>query len=99
MRATFKVKWDNLSDEDKIPFNKKARDHVAKQEIMQECITDALKKSNGGNCSRSFQSIAKVSKKLLLHFSTHGSLILTYLAGNGRLVQQEHDCAMVKSQT
>ena len=58
MRATFKVKWENLSDEDKIPFDKKARDHVAKQEIMQECITDALRKEQGGNCSRSFQSIA-----------------------------------------
>ncbi len=83
MRAPFKVKWDNLSDEDKIPFNKKARDHVAKQEIMQECITDALKKTKGGNCSRSFQSIAKVSIKLLLHFSTHGSLMFSYLEGNG----------------
>jgi hypothetical protein len=75
MRATFKEKWDNLSDEDKIPFNKKARDHVAKQGIMQECITDALKKTKGGNCSRSFQSIAKVRKNLLLKFYNHESLI------------------------
>ena len=93
------MKWENLPDEDKIPFNKKARDHVAKQEIMQECITDALKKSKGGNCSRSFQSIATVSMKLLLHFCTHGSLMLTSLEGHGRLVQQEHNCAMAEIQT
>jgi hypothetical protein len=43
-----------------MPFEKKSRDHLAKQEIMQECITDALRKQEGGNCSRSFQSIAKV---------------------------------------
>ncbi len=82
MRATFKVKWDNLSDEDKIPFDKKARGHVAKQEIMQECITDALQKEQGGNCSRSFQSIAKVSMELHLNFTRHASLTFSYLEGN-----------------
>jgi hypothetical protein len=78
MRATFKEKWDNLSEEDKILFDKKARDHVAKQEIMQECITDALRKEKGGNCSRSFQSIAKVSMKLLLNFTRHASLTFAF---------------------
>jgi hypothetical protein len=41
---------------------KKARDHLMKQETMIDCITDALRKEKGGNCSRSFASVAKVRK-------------------------------------
>jgi hypothetical protein len=59
------LKWEELTDEEKIPFEKQSRDHLAKQDIMQECITDALRKEQGGNCSRSFQSIAKVSGDIL----------------------------------
>jgi hypothetical protein len=33
---------------------------MAKQALMQECIVDALRKETGGNCQRSFASIAKV---------------------------------------
>ena len=29
---------------------------------MKECITDALRKQQGGNCSRSYASLAKVSQ-------------------------------------
>jgi hypothetical protein len=52
--------WTSLPAEEKIPFEKKARDHMAKQALMQECITDALRKETGGNFQRSFASIAKV---------------------------------------
>jgi hypothetical protein len=38
---------------------KKARDHLAKQSIMQEAVTHALQKEKGGNCSRSYASVAK----------------------------------------
>jgi hypothetical protein len=41
-RETLKLKWTNLTDEERIPFEKKTRDHLAKQELMKECITDAL---------------------------------------------------------
>jgi hypothetical protein len=44
----------------KFHSKKKARDHMAKQAMMQECITDSLRKQTGGNCQRSFASIAKV---------------------------------------
>ncbi len=59
-RETLKLKWVNLTDEERIPFEKKNRDHLAKQELMKECITDALRKQQGGNCFRSYASLAKV---------------------------------------
>ncbi len=45
-----KEKWSTLSAEDKEPFERKKRDHLARQGVMQECITDALQKEKGGNC-------------------------------------------------
>jgi hypothetical protein len=59
-RESLKEKWLTLTDEEKIPFEKKKRDHMAKQGIMKECITNALRKEKGGNCSRSYASLAKV---------------------------------------
>jgi hypothetical protein len=59
-RATLKEKWLTLDEKEKIPYQKKARDHLAKQGLMTECITDALRKEAGGNCSRSYASLAKV---------------------------------------
>ncbi len=55
MGQAFKAPWNVLPADEKVSFEKKARDHVAKQDIMQECISDALRKEHGGNCSRSFQ--------------------------------------------
>ena len=54
---------DQSKPEEKIPFEKKHRDHVTKQSLMKECITDALKKEKGGNCVRSYASLAKVKPK------------------------------------
>jgi hypothetical protein len=47
-------------DEEKIPYDKMQRDHMAKQAHMKDAITDALSKQKGGNCVRSYASIAKV---------------------------------------
>jgi hypothetical protein len=57
-----KEKWITLTEEGKIPYEKKTRDHMVKQDLMRECITDALRKEKGGNCSRSYASLAKVNK-------------------------------------
>jgi hypothetical protein len=60
-RESFKLRWFNLTEEERIPYEKQARDYLAKQELMKECInTDALRKQQGGNCSRSYASLAKV---------------------------------------
>ena len=56
-----KEQWLTLTDEEKIPFQKRARDHIAKQQYMKECITDALRKDQGGNCSRSYSSLVKAT--------------------------------------
>ncbi len=50
-------KWGELTDEEKIPYEKKSRDHLAKQDLMKDAIVDALRKEKGGNCSRSFGSL------------------------------------------
>ncbi len=55
------IGWLTLSDEEKIPFQKRARDHIAKQQYMKECITDALLKDQGANCSRSYSSLVKAT--------------------------------------
>ena len=59
-REQLKDKWLTLGDNEKEPFEKKTRDHLAKQGLMKECIVDALQKAKGGNCSRSYSSLAKV---------------------------------------
>ena len=61
-----KEKWLTLTDEDKAPYEKKARDHLVKQELMKECIVDSLRKAKGGNCSRSYASLAKVNITVIL---------------------------------
>ena len=60
-RQKLKEQWLTLTDEEKIPFQKRARDHIAKQQYMKECITDALRKDQGGNCSRSYSSLVKAT--------------------------------------
>jgi hypothetical protein len=44
---------------DRVPYEKKARDHLAKQSVMKEAVVSALQKDKGGNCSRSYASVAK----------------------------------------
>jgi hypothetical protein len=61
LKLKLQEKWGSLSDDEKSPYEKKARDHLAKQQVMKECITDALRKSKGGNCSRSYNSLAKAT--------------------------------------
>jgi hypothetical protein len=38
--------------------------NAIEQSLMKECITDALQKEKGGNCVRSYASLAKVNPKL-----------------------------------
>jgi hypothetical protein len=57
--------------EEKIPFQKKQRDHMAKQSLMKESIADALQKDKGGNCVRSYASLAKVTLQLSLLIWTY----------------------------
>jgi hypothetical protein len=64
-----------LTDEDKEPYAKKARDHQAKQNLMKECIVDALRKAKGGNCSRSYASLAKVKRTLMLQWKSYKTII------------------------
>jgi hypothetical protein len=55
-----KEKWKTLGEVERQPFERKRREHMAKQELMQECISDALTKEKGRNCSRSYANLAKV---------------------------------------
>ncbi len=64
-RELLKEKWLTLTDEDKAPYAKKALDHLAKQDLMKECIVDALRKVKGGNCPRSYSSLAKVNWRVI----------------------------------
>ena len=47
--------------EEKIPFERKRREHMAKQELMKESVSDALIARKGGNSVRSYASLAKVT--------------------------------------
>jgi len=38
---------------------------MAKQSLMKDAITDALRKDKGGNCLRSFAALAKVKTLLV----------------------------------
>jgi hypothetical protein len=58
---SLKETWLSLTEEQKIPYKKKQSDHLAKQGQMQEAIVDALQKTKGGNCVRSYASLSKVN--------------------------------------
>ena len=77
-RAALKEKWITLTEEEKIPYEKKMREHMVKQDLMRECITDALRKEEGGNCSRSYASLAKVSKMPLIFLNSTSHHITSY---------------------
>ena len=61
-KMELKEKWSTMSDKEKEPFEKRKRDHLARQGVMKECISDALQKQKGGNCVRSYASLAKVRR-------------------------------------
>jgi hypothetical protein len=58
-KAYFQQKREDVSPADRVPYEKKARDHLAKQSVMKEAVVSALQKDKGGNCSRSYASVAK----------------------------------------
>ena len=57
----YQERWENVSAADREPYEKKARDHVAKQGVMKEAVIDALQKEKGGNCQRLYASVAKAT--------------------------------------
>ncbi len=65
-KQNLKEKWSTLTEEEKRPFEKMQRDHMTKQALMKDAITDALSKQKGGNCVRSYASIAKVALLITL---------------------------------
>jgi hypothetical protein len=67
-RENLKEKWKTLGEEEKEPFERKQREHMAKQKLMKECITEALAKQKGGNCSRSYASLSKVRQAKFFPF-------------------------------
>jgi hypothetical protein len=58
-KAYFQQKWEDVSPTDRVPYEKKARDQLAKQSVMKEAVVAALQKDKGGNCSRSYAGVAK----------------------------------------
>ncbi len=37
-KAFYQQKWEDVSEDDRVPYEKKARDHLAKQSVMKEKI-------------------------------------------------------------
>ncbi len=98
-RATLRAKWLTLGEDEKVPFKKKTRDHLAKQELMKECITDALQKAKGGNCSRSYTSLAKVLWLVLLVQLPTYAFYVQHCVGYRGLVQSQHHHPLVAVET
>jgi hypothetical protein len=47
-RLVIKRAWTHLLEEDKVVYEKMARDHQARQPFIKECLVDALQKKKGG---------------------------------------------------
>jgi hypothetical protein len=60
-KAVLKKEFNALSNDAKVPFEKMARDHHARQPMIKECIVDALQKKKGGNCLRSYRSLERAT--------------------------------------
>ncbi len=56
--AKTKEEWKVMTAEEKEPFEKIARDKNVRQALMAERVTEALQEKKGGNCLRSFRSLA-----------------------------------------
>ncbi len=90
-KLEFKEKWSTLSDKDKEPYEKKKCDHLARQGVMQECITDALQKNNGRQL-RAFIRESGKGEELMIRWriwilTPFLCLLCISLLGNGGLVQ------------
>ena len=72
--ASKKLKFQKLSNDEKAPFEKLARDHQVKQALMAESIAETLQKKNGGNCLRSYRSIANATGNWCSHVTIHNWL-------------------------
>jgi hypothetical protein len=66
-RQITKRAWTYLLEEDKVAYEKMARDHQARQPFIKECLVDALQKKKKGNCTRSFRSLEKATDAWLTH--------------------------------
>ena len=60
-RLILKTKWETLSTEERVPYDKQARDHLARQGVISESVADAMRKDKGGSCSRSFLSVQQAT--------------------------------------
>ena len=60
-RLILKTKWEKLSTEERVPYDKQARDHLARQGVISESVADAMRKDKGGSCSRSFLSVQQAT--------------------------------------
>jgi hypothetical protein len=60
-KAVYQQRWENVSKDERVAYEKKARDHLAKQSVMKEAVIDALQKEKGGNYQRSYASVAKAT--------------------------------------
>jgi hypothetical protein len=65
--AKKKEDWNALSVDEKEPFEKIARDKHVRQALMVQCVTEALQKKTGGNCLRSFRSLANATDNWCSH--------------------------------
>jgi hypothetical protein len=53
-----KGKWSTLTiSDEKLPHEKKARNHMARECVISESIVDALRKKKGGSSSSSVQKV------------------------------------------
>jgi hypothetical protein len=66
-KAVLKKLWLTISKEDQVPFEKMARDHHARQPLIKDCVIDGLQKKKGGNCLRSYRSLAKATDEWCNH--------------------------------
>ena len=46
-KKVYQERWENVTAANREPYEKKARDHVAKQSVMKEAVIDALQKEKG----------------------------------------------------
>jgi hypothetical protein len=100
-KQILKNKWNTLTEEEKAPYEKKSRDHMARQSVISESIVDALKKQTGGNCSRSFGSVQKVVIICMpcLYPCSYAIVCYCHYLGNRRMVRKNSNHQMVEVPT
>ncbi len=100
-KQILKDKWNMLTMEEKAPYEKKSRDHMARQSVISESIVDALKKQTGGSCSRSFGSVQKVVIICMPCLLPCSDTIVWYCQclGNWRMMRKNSNHQMVEVAT